>query len=162
MGGKKPNTRGGDQERDERYFRLVADALRVCAAYKPMFGRGRKGGGLTLEQFQQMYQADPFYNWVGLYSPLMYAAHKAAGGMTSVYRQLGIGCQWLFRRILQDQLDLSAEQASWQYQVPGLGGKPRTLSLDGRIISRRHRRRCGADPCEGVGRSDLGPAAVAP
>jgi hypothetical protein len=34
-----------------------------------------------------MYGADPFCSWVGLDSPLMYAAHKAAGGMTSVYRQ---------------------------------------------------------------------------
>ena len=80
-----------------------------------------------------MYGADPFYSWVGLDSPLMYAAHKAAGGMTSVYRQLGIGCQWLFQRLLQDCLGLSHEQASWKYQVPVPGKKPRTLSLDGRI-----------------------------
>jgi len=31
-----------------------------------------------------MYRSDPFYNWVGLDNPLMYAAHKAAGGMTSI------------------------------------------------------------------------------
>jgi hypothetical protein len=41
-----------------------------------------------------MYGADPFYHWVGLDSQLMYAAHKVAGGMTSIYRHLGIGCQW--------------------------------------------------------------------
>jgi hypothetical protein len=81
-----------------------------------------------------MYRADPFYNWVGLDSPLMYAAHQAAGGMTSIYRQLGIGCQWLFHKLLQDHLGLSAEQASWKYQVPVPGKKPRTLSLDGRIL----------------------------
>jgi hypothetical protein len=63
----------------------------------------------------------------------MYAAHKAAGGMTSIYRQVGIGCQWLFHRLLQDQLGLSADQANWKYEVPVAGKKTRTLSLDGRI-----------------------------
>jgi len=118
--------------RDETYFRLVAGAIQVCAAYRPKFGKGR-ASGLTLDQFRQMYGADPFYSWVGLDSPLMYTAHKTAGGMTSVYRQLGIGCQWLLHRILQDQLGLSSEQASWSYQVPVPGKKARTLSLDGRI-----------------------------
>jgi hypothetical protein len=117
---------------DEEYFQLIAQALRVCAAYKPKFGKGRKEG-LTLQQFQQLYRADPFYNWVGLDSPLMYAAHKAAGGMTSIYRQVGIGCQRLFHKVLQDQLGLSAEQTSWMYEVPVPGKEPRTLSLDGRI-----------------------------
>jgi hypothetical protein len=117
---------------EERYFETVARPLRVCARYRPMFGQGRKGG-LSLTQFQALYRADPFYAWVGLDAPLMYAAHKAAGGMTSIYRQLGIGCQWLFNLILQDSLGISAEDASWTYQVPGPSGKPRTLSLDGRI-----------------------------
>ena len=118
---------------DDEYFALIAKALRGCASYKPKFGRGRSAG-VSLEQFQQMYGADPFYNWLGLDSPLMYAAHKAAGGMTSIYRQLGIGCQWLLHQLLQDQLGLSVEQASWQYQVPTPGKAPRTLSLDGRIV----------------------------
>jgi len=120
------------RSRDDEYFQLAANAIRVCAGYRPKFGKGR-ASGLTLDQFRQMYGADPFYSWVGLDSPLMYAAHKAAGGMTSVYRQLGIGCQWLFQRLLQDCLGLSPEQASWRYQVPVPGKKPRTLSLDGRI-----------------------------
>jgi len=30
-----------------------------------------------LQEFQALYQADPFYNWFGLDNPLMYAAHKA-------------------------------------------------------------------------------------
>jgi hypothetical protein len=118
--------------KDDDYFELIAQALRACASYKPKFGRGQSAG-VTLEQFQQMYQADPFYNWLGLDSPLMYAAHKAAGGMTSIYRQLGIGCQWLLHQLLQDELGLSADQASWEYQVPTPGRTPRTLSLDGRI-----------------------------
>jgi hypothetical protein len=63
----------------------------------------------------------------------MYAAHKAAGGMTSVYRQIGIGCQWIFYQMLQDHLGLSSAQATWSYTVEGTRGKQRKLSLDGRI-----------------------------
>lgn len=118
--------------REERYLHLIISALRSCAQYKPMFGKGRKGG-LTLEEFQQMYAADPFYHWVGLDSPLIYAAHKAAGGMTSIYRQLGIGSERVFRSVLRDSLDLSVEQVAWSYQVPITGEKTRTLTLDGRV-----------------------------
>ncbi len=64
----------------------------------------------------------------------MYAAHKAAGGMTSIYRQLGIGGEALFRQILQDQLGLNKADSTWFYEIPGLGSKKaRKLSLDGRI-----------------------------
>jgi hypothetical protein len=117
---------------DERYFLLLTTPLRLCAQYKPKFGQGGKAG-LTLQQFQQMYGSDPFYSWIGLDSPLMYAAHKAAGGMTSVYRQLGIGSQWILNQILQDHLGLSKEEANWSYLVPSSKAKPRRLSLDGRI-----------------------------
>ena len=68
------------------------------------------------------------YHWIGLDSPLMYAAHKAAGGITSVYRQVGIGCQRIFHQMLQDYLGLSPEEATWSYVVG-----TRKLSLDGRI-----------------------------
>ena len=122
----------GPEGRDEQYFLLLASAIRASAEYKPAFGQGRKGG-VTLEQFQQMYQADPFYRWVGLDSPLMYAAHKAAGGMTSIYRQLGIGCEAIFRRLLRDSFNLSASEATWVYSVPTPDGKGRSLALDGRI-----------------------------
>lgn len=63
----------------------------------------------------------------------MYSAHKAAGGMTSVYRQIGIGCEKLFRTILQDALGLSPTDATGSYEIPRLGGKTRTLYLDGRV-----------------------------
>jgi len=63
----------------------------------------------------------------------MYASHKAAGGITSIYRQLGIGVEELFRQILQDHLGLYAEQTNWSYQVQSNSGKMRTLKLDGRI-----------------------------
>lgn len=118
---------------DEAYLKLVLDPIRVCAQYKPKFGQGAKGGGLTLSQFQTLYQGDPFYSWFGLDNPLMYAAHKAAGGMTSVYRQIGIGCEKLFRTVLKDSLDLSDADVTWSYEVPLAGGKVRTLYLDGRV-----------------------------
>lgn len=115
------------------YLDLVLDPLRVCAKYKPKFGQGNKGSGLTLEQFQRLYQSDPFYNWFGLDHPMMYAAHKAAGGMTSVYRQIGIGCEKLFRTILRDALDLSDDDVTWSYEILLPTGKKRILSLDGRV-----------------------------
>lgn len=118
---------------DEEYFEILAGALRVCAQYKPMFGQGRTGG-LTLAQFRQMYGADPFYSWLGLDSPMMYAAHKAAGGMTSIYRQVGMGGQWVFNKVLQNTLGLTHEQANWTYTVPDTKGGTRNLSLDGRIV----------------------------
>lgn len=86
-----------------------------------------------MDEFQSLYQQDPFYNWFGLGSPVMYAAHKAAGGMTSVYRQIGIACERLFQHVLQDTLGLTPEQATWSYTVPTATGKERKLSLDGRI-----------------------------
>jgi len=118
---------------DARYLKTVLDPIRVCALYKPKFGQGLAGGGLTLEQFRKLYQSDAFYNWFGLDNPLMYAAHKAAGGMTSVYRQIGIGCEKLFRTVIKDSLGLSATDVTWSYEIPLLSGKSRTLSLDARV-----------------------------
>jgi hypothetical protein len=118
---------------DTEYLELVLEPIQVCAEYKPKFGQGNKGEGLTLAQFQTLYQADPFYSWFGLDNPLMYAAHKAAGGMTSVYRQIGIGCERLFRTVLRDSLGLSDADVSWSYEVPLPSGKTRTLHLDGRV-----------------------------
>jgi hypothetical protein len=118
---------------DEKYLELILEPIRVCAHYKPKFGQGAYGGGLTLPQFQTLYQADPFYSWFGLDNPLMYAAHKAAGGMTSVYRQIGIGCEKLFRTLLKDSFGLSSTDVTWSYVVPRSGGRTRTLYLDGRV-----------------------------
>jgi len=118
---------------DEKYLQIVLDAISVCARYKPKFGQGSKGGGLSLEQFRALYQGDAFYSWFGLDNPMMYAAHKAAGGMTSVYRQIGIGCEKLFRRILTDSLGLSERDVTWSYQVALENGRKRTLHLDGRV-----------------------------
>lgn len=118
---------------DAAYLDLVVKPIQVCAGYRPKFGQGSKGGGLTLEQFQALYRSDAFYSWFGLDNPLMYAAHKAAGGMTSVYRQIGIGCETLFRTILRDAFDLTDEDVNWSYEIPTTAGKTRTLYLDGRV-----------------------------
>lgn len=117
---------------DEKYLKIILDSVRVCAKYKPKFGQG-KGDGLTLAQFQNLYQDDAFYSWFGLDNPKMYAAHKAAGGMTSIYRQIGIGCEKVFRQMLQDTLSLASSDVIWSYQTATPGGKDRTLTLDGRI-----------------------------
>ena len=127
-----PRSNRVSAERDAQYLKTVIDPIRVCAKYKPKFGQGGSSG-LGLQEFQALYQADPFYAWFGLDNPLMYAAHKAAGGMTSIYRQIGIGCEKLFRQILCDQFGLSYEAAKWSYTVPTAGGKTRTLYLDGRV-----------------------------
>lgn len=82
--------------KDAEYLNLIIEPIKICAKYKPKFGQGTKDG-LTFTKFKTLYQSDPFYSWFGLDNPMMYAAHKAAGGMTSVYRQIGIGCEKLFR-----------------------------------------------------------------
>lgn len=119
-------------QREQEYLAYVVNAIRVCADYRPKLGHGTKKGH-SLAEFQQMYRSDPFYNWMGLDNPLMYAAHKAAGGMTSVYRQIGIGCENLFRRVIQDSLALSEADVKWSYTVKKGRGKTRTLYLDARI-----------------------------
>jgi hypothetical protein len=121
------------KQNDGQYLDLVLNPIRVCAKYKPKFGQGATGDGLTLAQFQTLYQGDSFYSWFGLDNPMMYAAHKAAGGMTSVYRQIGIGCEKLFRTILKDSLGLTASDVTWSYEMPLPSGKTRKLHLDGRI-----------------------------
>lgn len=120
------------QDQDQEYLAYIVDAIRVCAEYRPKLGHG-SDTGYSLAEFQTIYRSDPFYNWVGLDNPLMYAAHKAAGGMTSIYRQIGIGCENLFRRILQDSLALSEDDIKWSYTVRKGRGKTRTLYLDARI-----------------------------
>lgn len=99
---------------EAKYASLIVDPIRVCATYRPKMGQGQgEGLGLSLQDFQRLYRADQFYTWFGLDSPLMYAAHKAAGGMTSIYRQIGIGCEHLFREIIKDHLGLSAGDCNW-------------------------------------------------
>jgi len=119
-------------KQQERYREILIAPLRECALYTPKFGHS-SSGGYSLEEFQRLYGSDAFYKWLGLDNPLMYSAHKAAGGITSIYRQIGIGCERLVRAIFMDYLGLKEEEANWSYSVVGANGKARTLYLDGRI-----------------------------
>ncbi len=117
---------------DHPYLEVLLKRIRICGQYKPKFGQGN---ALSLAQFSDLYGSDPFYTWLGLDNPLMYAAHRTAGGITSVYRQIGIGCEELFRNILRDHLALTDVQTQWAYGLPKSGGDSgtRKLSLDGRV-----------------------------
>ena len=126
-------TGANEHPTDREYLKIVLDAIGVCYRYKPKFGQRSGGGGLTLDEFQALYREDPFYAWFGLDNEMMYAAHKAAGGMTSIYRQIGIGCEQLFRQIARDMLGLSEDDVAWSYQVTSDTGSARTLRLDGRV-----------------------------
>lgn len=130
---------GSEQSREKDYVEIIMAALEVSRAYRPRFGHG---AGVTLAEFQSLYRSDPFYSWFGMDSPLLYAAHRAAGGMTSVYRQIGMGCQRLIQRILMDSLGLTEEQSTWSYRVAKRGGKERILSLDCRIPTEHVRGEC--------------------
>ena len=119
---------------DKRYLETFLDPIQRSRLYKPKFGNASQAEGYTLAQFHDLYGADPFYSWIGLNSDLMYAAHKAAGGMTSVYRQIGIGCERLFRAIILDQTGYEDPSlATWSYSAMTRSGKNKKLSLDGRL-----------------------------
>ena len=118
-------------DRDSKYLKIIFDRLEVCKMYKPKFGRGREG--IDYQTFRRIYSQDAFYVWFGLDNNLIYSAHKAAGGITSVYRQIGLGSEELIRRILQDEFDLTEGQATWSYQLEVDTGRKRTLKLDGRV-----------------------------
>lgn len=122
------------ENKDHQYLETFLIPIRKCKSYRPRFGQGNSPEGLSLPEFRNLYRADPFYSWVGLDTDRMYAAHRAAGGMTSVYRQIGIGCERLFRAVL---VDAAAYQdpalATWSYTVRTRAGTVKTLSLDGRL-----------------------------
>lgn len=119
-----------DTNVESRYLNLLIEALRKCRDYRPRFG---SGGEMALEDFQKLYRADPFYSWFGLNSTEVYRAHRLAGGITSLYRQLGTGCEQLFREILCDTLQLQRKQLQWHYTVPAPGGGERKVTLDAKV-----------------------------
>lgn len=108
--------------------------IRKCADYVPAFGKG-KSGGLSPSGFQELYGGDPFYAWLGLDDPSVYASHKAAGGLTSLYRQIGVGSERLFRAILKSKLGLSEDQMKWSYEYDKPNGKKGVHTLDALIRS---------------------------
>lgn len=54
--------------------------------------------------------------------------------MTSLYRQIGIGCERLFREIIYEKAQYSEyASAQWSYETMTKSGKKKILSLDGRL-----------------------------
>ncbi len=117
-------------ETDQRYLEIILNRIMICKDYKPAFGRKQK---VTFAEFQELYGADVFYAWFGLNDPLVYAAHTAAGGITSIYRQIGLGFEELFRQILQDYVGLEPTEVTWSYVTTSSSGRQQKLSLDGCI-----------------------------
>jgi len=120
-------------EPDTRLVELFLEPVRKCSTYKPAFGQGDPNG-LTIADFQSLYGQDQFYAWIGLDDPLLYAAHKAAGGLTSVYRQVGVGSERLLRAIMMDSLHLSGEQIEWRYNYVKADKKQGVHILDAKIL----------------------------
>ena len=114
---------------DARYRETLLAPVRICAGYRPAFGTARGEEEITLDAFRRLFGADPLYAWLGLDSPLMYAAHKAAGGMTSIYRQVGIGCERLVRAVIQDTLHLGDADVRWGYDSMRSDGKAQRGSV---------------------------------
>ena len=106
--------------------------IRICAGYKPLFGHS-DSQGTDLTAFQTLYGNDPFYAWLGLDDPIVYAAHKAAGGLTSVYRQIGVGTERLLCTIIRESLGLDDTQTAWRYDYAKPDGKKGVHILDARI-----------------------------
>ena len=119
-------------EKDEKYLKIFLEPLKICAEYRPAFG-SNKDEGISLSDFQVLYGNDAFYSWIGLDSPLVYAAHRASGGLTSIYRQIGIGSERLLQNIIMDNFSLSKECIEWKYNYVGSNKKTATHILDARI-----------------------------
>jgi hypothetical protein len=117
---------------DNNLLQIFTEPVKKCMSYTPAFGQA-SSIGLDYREFFDLYSADPLYCWLGLNSPPVYAAHKAAGGLTSVYRQIGIGCERLFKYILQHSLGLSDSEVIWSYVYSKPDGKSGTHTLDARI-----------------------------
>lgn len=119
---------------DPDYLCIFIEPILKSREYRPKFGDSSKKAGVTLAEFYELYGSDPFYSWIGLDTDLMYAAHRAAGGMTSLYRQIGIGCEKLFRQIILDFTQYAEpEFAVWSYETKTPSGRTKTLKLDARL-----------------------------
>jgi hypothetical protein len=117
---------------DAHLLEVFLAPIRKCAQYKPAFGQATSEG-LEIAEFRTLYGADAFYAWLGPDEPILYAAHKAAGGLTSVYRQIGVGSERLVRAIFKQCLGLSDQQLRWGYEYEKASNTKGTHSLDARI-----------------------------
>ena len=118
---------------DEELVEIFLQPIRKCEKYRPAFGQGKSDSGLTVSEFTALYGGDPFYSWLGLNAPVIYAAHKAAGGLTSLYRQVGVGSERLVRRVVGDVLALPTDSMLWRYSYTKADGKVASNQLDVRI-----------------------------
>ncbi|MEM6431007.1 MAG: hypothetical protein AAF708_17350 [Deinococcota bacterium] len=116
-------------EHDAYLCEVLLAPIQKCKVYKPAFGQANSTG-LSLTDFQILYGQDLFYSWLGLDDASVYAAHKAAGGLTSVYRQLGIGSERLFRAVIGICLELSEQQMNWHYIYNKPAGRTGRHTLD--------------------------------
>ena len=119
-------------ELDKKYLEIFLSPLYVCADYLPAFGTSGNEG-LSLTDFQTLYGNDEFYSWIGLDSPLVYAAHKASGGLTSIYRQIGVGAERLLREIIKDGFSLTQQEVEWKYEYNKTKKQKAFHILDARI-----------------------------
>ncbi len=78
---------------DKKYLEIILQKIEICKVYKPKFGQGKS---VSLEEFEIIYRNDAFYSWFGLNDPLIYAAHKAAGGITSLTVKSGMAVKRFF------------------------------------------------------------------
>lgn len=115
---------------EEHLLQTFLRPIRLCANYTPKFGGGEK---VDVKAFRDLYGSDTFYSLIGLNDDLMYAAHRAAGGITSIYRQIGVGSERLIREIAVDVLKLSQAQIDWSYEYDNSRGKIGIHKLDARI-----------------------------
>lgn len=115
---------------DKQLLQTFLQPIRLCANYTPKFGGSEK---VDVKAFRDLYGGDTFYSLIGLDNDLMYAAHRAAGGITSIYRQIGVGSERLIRQIAATALNLSQEQIDWSYEYESSRGKIGVHKLDARI-----------------------------
>jgi len=123
--------------KDQEYLEIFLRPIEVAKRYRPKLGLGSQAG-ISAQEFETLYEADPFYHWLGLDAPEIYTAHRLAGGITSLYRQIGIGCERLLCRILQDALFLDPSNLKWGYEITE-GAKKRFVHLDAGVLFARIR-----------------------
>lgn len=118
---------------DKDYLDILLEPIRRSIEYQPKLGQGGKAIASEAE-FQSLYSNDPFYHWLGLDVPEVYVAHRVAGGITSLYRQVGIGCERLIRAVCKDALQIQEEaDLEWSYKVQE-SDTAREIHLDLRVV----------------------------
>lgn len=63
---------------------MLLSPLEATKSYRPKLGQGSQRA-VSAAEFQKIFGEDPFYQWIGLNLPEVYVAHRAVGGITSLY-----------------------------------------------------------------------------